>query len=252
MIATLTTANTLAQADAASYETRQITPVSTSKSTELPLTAVTTLVLWLACAGVGAMGLSIAYTRPQPAKIAPPAIQFNKLNVELTNASLPPPDHSAPPPDLASPPPAAALAQPNLPQPIAVAELSPAVAFAVPVEGPVRIVDAAHAGITRNSGPANAVVGPSAPVQTLVFGRGEGRQPAPNYPQHAKQLGQEGLVSVQFVVDESGRVISAEASQSSPWPLLNEAAVRTVRERWRFASGAIRRFEVAIHFRLKK
>lgn len=252
MIATLSSAETLLPPTRSASPVRKPDPIHTAKTSETSLAAVATLVLWLCCAGVGVMGIALSYPHPQPVKITPPPVQFEKLRVELTDAPLPPPDHSAPPPDLSSPPPAAALAQPNLPHPIAVAELSPTDSFAVPVEGPVRVVDAAHAGITRNSAPSNAVVGPSAPVQTLVFGRGEGRQPAPNYPQHAKQLGQEGLVSVQFIVDETGRVISAEAAQSSPWPLLNEAAIRTVRERWRFATGAIRRFEVAIHFRLKK
>jgi len=178
-------------------------------------------------------------------------MQFEKFQVELTSVPLPQPGLSSPPHDLASPPPVAALAQPNIPQPVSVAELS-AIAFAVPVEGLVQVVDATQGGLTRNANTSAAVAGSRGPVQSLVFGRGEGRQPAPTYPPRAAQLGQEGVVSVQFTVDESGHVIAAEASQPSPWPLLTDAAVRTVRERWRFAAGALRNFEVAIHFHLKK
>jgi TonB family protein len=38
-----------------------------------------------------------------------------------------------------------------------------------------------------------------------------------------------GTVLVEFTVDTSGRVISAYAKSESPWPLLNNEAVRTVR-----------------------
>jgi protein TonB len=252
MIATFSSTETLVTPTRSASPTRKADPSRPAKNSDLSLVAVSTLVLWLGCAGVGVMGIALPYPHPQPVKIAPPPVHFEQLRVELTDAPLPQPGLSALPPDLAAPPPPLLLAQPNVPQPIAVAELSPAVAFAVPIEGPVRIVDAAHAGVTRSTVSAVAVAGPSAPVQSLVFGQGEGRQPAPTYPPHASQLGQEGMVAVRFSVDETGRVSAAEAAQPCPWVLLNEAAVRTVRERWRFAAGALRNYEVAIHFRLKK
>jgi len=90
------------------------------------------------------------------------------------------------------------------------------------------------------------------PVQPLVFGRGEGRQPAPLYPSTAIRSGMEGTVGIRLNVDENGRVLSAEVSSPSPWPLLNESALRAVRELWHFSPGIKRTYEVSFPFILKK
>jgi TonB family protein len=174
------------------------------------------------------------------------------LNVELTSEPMP---DLAPPVanSLATPPPAAAVAHPQLPQPMAVALPSPAIAFAVPIEGATRIVEAAHASyntsaVIKNDAPAPATLS----VQTLTYGQGAGKQPAPEYPWRAQNEGQEGVVNVRFTVAENGRVITAAAVNSSPWPTLNDSAVRTIRNRWRFSPGAPRTYEVAIRFVLPK
>jgi TonB family protein len=57
---------------------------------------------------------------------------------------------------------------------------------------------------------------------------------------------------VRLTVGENGRVLTAEALSPSPWPLLNEAALRAVRERWHFHSGPPRAYDVAIRFNLSK
>jgi protein TonB len=88
--------------------------------------------------------------------------------------------------------------------------------------------------------------------QQLTYGQGEGRQPAPEYPYRARREGQEGVVKVRFSVGDDGRVLSAEAASPSPWPILNESAVRVVRERWRFRAGPLRNYEVAIRFQLSR
>ena len=129
------------------------------------------------------------------------------------------------------------------PPPIPVAEPSPAIAFAVPVEGATRIVPFNQAAYGR---PAR----PSPVVQQLTFGVGEGQQPAPDYPAQAIQQHQEGTVVVRFVVGESGLVTSAEAVRPCPWPLLNESAVRTIRHFWQFGPGAVREYEITIHFQI--
>ena len=89
-------------------------------------------------------------------------------------------------------------------------------------------------------------------VQQLTFGEGEGKQPAPEYPLAAIRRGQEGVVLVRFTVGNDGRVLGAGSVVASPWPLLNEAALRTVRERWRFRIGSSRVYEVAIRFEIAK
>jgi protein TonB len=71
--------------------------------------------------------------------------------------------------------------------------------------------------------------------------------PSPTYPAEARRKGQSGTVTVEFTVDTSGRVIAAFATSPSPWPLLNEEAVRTVR-RWRFPPGGIMKLQRPIIF----
>ena len=53
-------------------------------------------------------------------------------------------------------------------------------------------------------------------------------KPAPDYPPIARAVRAKGAVTVQVLVDESGRVISAEAV--SGHPLLQEAAVRAAHD----------------------
>jgi protein TonB len=122
----------------------------------------------------------------------------------------------------------------------------------LPVAGPTRVVDAKEASYSAPTTPVadNAVAQPI--VSQLTFGHGEGKQPAPQYPARALNEGQEGTVRVQFTVGADGRTVAAELASQSPWPLLNEAALKVVRERWRFASGPVRRYEVPIHFRIRK
>lgn len=216
-------------------------------------TGVLTLVLWTGCVTIGALGFVLPYTRPQPPAKQPEPVQAEILNVELSNDPLPPPDVAPAPANPSQPPP---LTEPEIAPPappmIAVAQPSPAIAFALPVEGPVRVVEAKQAAYVAP--PAEARVAPVAapPVQQLVYGRGEGRQPAPDYPPQALRAGQEGIVRVRFSVGENGRVLAAEAAEPCTWGLLNASAIRVVRERWRFPAGAIRLYEVAIRFEIRK
>lgn len=172
------------------------------------------------------------------------------LNVELSNDPLP---ELQPLP--ADPFAAAALpetlSQPQAAPVVAVAAPSPTIAFAVPVEGPVHVVPVAQASYSRpESSPVPVATAPT--VESLTFGQGAGRQPAPDYPLVAQRAGQEGVVQVRFVVAENGRVTAAEAVAPSPWPLLNDSALRTIRNRWRFPGGELRAYEVAIRFVMPK
>lgn len=205
------------------------------------------------------------------------------IKVELTPESLPqPPVAVLPPPDPAVPPPLfAPAAPPQAQQLVPVAQPSPAVAFALPIEAPARIVELKQASFVRPvvqpvapvtapvsvpqpaarpttapPAPATAPVGtgtaPVPAVESITFGRGEGDQPKPGYPRSAQKAGQEGTVVVRFSVGTNGVVMAAEVSVPSPWSLLNNEAVRVVREQWRFKDGPVRLYEVAIQFALKK
>ncbi len=222
----------------------------------LSVTAILTLVLWLGVLVIGTVGLAIPYPRPIPTAQSLPPVVVEILEVELTSDPVPLSESLPPPPDLLAPPP---LLDPLLPPPdapplAAVAEPSPAIAFAMPVEGPVRIVEIASAAQTRAEEPiaVEAAPAPAPAVRAIQYGQGEGRQPAPEYPRQAVREGQEGTVTIRFSVGEEGRVLSAVSQTPSPWPLLNEAALRVVRERWRFRPGALRLYEVAIRFELRK
>lgn len=196
---------------------------------------VGTLVLWAACAGVGLIGLFFPRGRPPPVVVVAQPTEAELLNVEAVNP-LPEKKSNAPsaPAEESAPPESAPVAAP-----------SPAIAFSVPTQTPVHIVAAPRADTPT-------VVSTRPSVIQLTFGEGEGEQPAPEYPPEAVIDGQEGTVIVRLTVDEDGRVSNAFASTPSPWPLLNSAAVRAVRDTWRFRRGAARAYEVSIQFKLNR
>jgi periplasmic protein TonB len=210
-------------------------------SDDAPLTLVLTFVTWVVCLAIGLLGFLLSYSRPHRPVKAPESIKVERLVVELNNAPDISHENDHPPGNAASTPlPADAM----VPPPIAVAEPSAAIAFAVPVEGPTRVVpfnQATYAKPSSTTLPA---------VQQLTFGQGEGIQVAPDYPKEAIQQHQEGTVTVRFVVGENGRVSSAEIVQPTPWPLLNESVLRAVRQRWRYPPGNVRLYEEAIRFQI--
>lgn len=216
------------------------------------------LVGWSSLLATGLLGLSLDYDRPEAPREHPPLPPAQLIDVDLVavpEAELPPLALSeAPDPSLALPPAPLQHAAPQAaPELVAVADPS-AVAFALPVEGPVRQVAAAQASYRgrRGTGDGEVEGGFGGPVETLVFGQGQGAQPAPQYPWTAVKQGQEGAVRVVFCVGRDGRVSAAEVAGPCPWSLLNESALRTVLHRWRFAAGALRRYEVVIQFELEK
>ena len=214
------------------------------RANEPGLLQVLTLVVWLVWAAIGVIGLLTSHARPRPQQEPPPIppLQAELVNVELTDeppievadAAPAPADESEPPPPEADVPPLPAVALP-----------SPAIAFAVPIEGPARIVAAAQANLAR------VPITPRS-AQRITFGVGEGKQPAPLYPEQAQREGQEGVVGIRFTVGPDGRVQSAEVSSPSPWPLLNQSALRTVRDQWRIAPGASPLKEVFIRFKINQ
>lgn len=224
-------------------------PSSVETRPDSAMLPVTTLVTWMVCLGVGGLGFALPYTRPLAPQVEPMPTQAELLEVALTSEPLPPIDSTplatTTPPPLDSLPPLAST-PPMLP----LAQASPEVAFALPVEGPAHVVPIAQASFSRSAAQTNQFSAAPA-VQSLTYGVGEGRQPAPRYPREALRGGQEGKVAVRFLVAENGQVTTAEAATPSPWPLLNEEAVRTVRQRWKFRSGPVRLYEVTIRFELQ-
>ena len=58
--------------------------------------------------------------------------------------------------------------------------------------------------------------------------------PPPNYPASARRRAQQGTVTVRVLVGADGSVERAEVSDSSGFDSLDDAALETVRSRWRF------------------
>lgn len=243
--ATVSSATELPEAPAHPFIAR---PASRESSFSPSLAQTLTLVLWAGCLTVGGLGFGLSYARPRPPVAEPAPVIVQKLDVELSQEI--PPLVMQPAESTSNPPPPAALEQPSLAQPIAVAEPT-AVAFALPVEGPTMVVDASRASHRRPTQVQSAVTGNALPAaQTLVFGRGEGRQPAPAYPVHAMKARQQGTVCVRLTVTPDGNVLDAAVAAPSPYSVLDEAAVHTVRHRWHFPRGHTRVYDVAIRFAL--
>jgi protein TonB len=190
------------------------------------LVPICTLVIWSVCFAVGLVGL-LWPRRPVAPVATPVPVDAQLLNVEAISQQ----------PSVRANPSREISAPPELP---AVAAPSPAIVFAEPVNAPVHVVTAPHIAMTRPS------------IIQLTYGQGEGEQPAPEYPPEAVIDGQEGTVIVRLIVGRDGRVTDAVASSPCPWPLLNSAAVRAVRDTWRFRSGPVRSYEVSIQFQLNR
>ncbi len=206
---------------------------------EVDLLTIGMFVLWVACAAVGAAGLLLRYSWPRPPVRQPPPVVAQIMHVTLTQQPLLPPDAGPPTPQSAVSPPAPPAppqqiaTPPPAPPLIAVATPSPQIAFAVPTRpkpGPQRLSS-------------------DQPVH-LTFGQGAGRQPAPEYPREAALARQQGIVTVRFTVGEDGCVQTTRVIKSSHFPLLDQAAVRAVRETWRFPAGPMRSYQVSITFHL--
>jgi TonB family protein len=221
--------------------TETIAHIGMEPSGDTSLVPVVTFVIWMVCLAVGLLGFLLPYSRVHRFIKAPEPVKLEKLFVQLGKETITPTENERQPgnggPSLALP--SDEMAPPAIP----VAEPSPAIAFAVPVEGATRVAPLDQAAYGRPAKPVPT-------VQQLTFGVGEGQQASPEYPREAIEQHQEGTVVIRLVVGESGLVTSAEAIQPCPWPLLNESAVRTVRHQWRFAPGSVRAYDVPIHFQI--
>jgi protein TonB len=58
--------------------------------------------------------------------------------------------------------------------------------------------------------------------------------PLPRYPEYARRHEQQGTVTLRVLVGEDGAVLAAKVAESSGYDSLDEAALATIRDRWRF------------------
>jgi protein TonB len=230
-----------------------------------------TLATWLSVAGFGTVGVWLPAWHSLPATASPGELETIWIAPDITLGAEAPAD-SAPsssensipetPELLPSPPELPEIADlaplpeipdlPALPQPSVKptpqAPSRPTARATIP-----RKTTAATRSTIGNPGNARPSAGSGSGSTTGASNSSRlaaGRMPAPSYPSEARRKGQTGTVVIEFTVDSSGRVISAYAKSPSPWPLLNEEAVRTVR-RWKFPPGGVIKLQRPIVFQLR-
>ena len=217
---------------------------------EPSMVSVVTLVFWMACLAVGAAGLWLKYPMPQEPAPSTPPLEVRMLDVELRSEekmveAAPDSDVAELPNDLNEPPSLLPLTEaPTVPE------------MAIPTTNATAAPVAKESVRVRSSEPIarptfqRPVAEAQPQPKRLVFGEGEGIQPAPEYPTRAVLEHQEGSVTIRLDVGADGWVSWAEAIEPSRWPLLNASALRAVRDRWRFSPGPNRAYQVVIRFKL--
>ncbi|HUA33325.1 MAG TPA: energy transducer TonB [Candidatus Binataceae bacterium] len=89
------------------------------------------------------------------------------------------------------------------------------------------------AGIGGGTGDNGPGIGNGAPGDSLAHAN-YGEDPLPPYPSHSRRDGEEGTVLLHVLVGSNGTVERVEIARSSGFDALDDAALDTVRERWRF------------------
>jgi periplasmic protein TonB len=247
---------------------------------------ICTLALWLSVAGFGTVGMLVSQsplgkgpTKPKEPPLIKQDFTFSVLPAfeevapespaepELTEPSPEPP----PMPEIAMPEvlpeipnipqPSVARAKPPLPDKPAVerkealkpvARAKPTTA-ARPAAQPVPASGKPSSTNTNNlTGPAKASATPAKkpPGLSKAARLAAGRMPSPSYPASCRRNRQEGTVVVEFTVNPEGRVTAAFAKKNSPWPELDQAAVRAVFG-WKFPPGEAMTLSRPITFKLK-
>jgi protein TonB len=67
-----------------------------------------------------------------------------------------------------------------------------------------------------------------------------GSYPAPQYPGMALRNHYQGTVTIEIIVDATGKITVAKVQKSSGFPTLDEAALDMVKDHWRFPPGGER------------
>lgn len=221
---------------------------------------IATLATWLSVVGFGAVGLVIHSDGPEGETPAPLETRILPEDFTLGDTSSPETGDSSSGPatpavagTLPAPPEMPELTEfeplpevPSVPAPTAIRETRPTTKPAART-GSGSPTPRSTPRKTASSGSPSAGGRPGMAETARLAG---GRMPPPSYPPQARRRGQSGTVVVEFTVDASGRVISAYAKTPSPWPLLNEEAVRTVR-RWKFPPGGVMKLQRPIVFQLR-
>src|SRR5271163_3524601 len=201
------------------------------------MTQLATFSIWLLCAAVGMVGAFVPTIADRPAFSAP-----KELTIDVSTDVPSVPNT----PDIVATPRAPADRQPSLPPAApAMAAPSPEIAFAIPAPGAVRPVPVVATPIAPPRTPA-----PTSAIHHLVLGQGEAQYIKLDYPEEAQLNGEEGSVGVQFTQDDAGHVTDAHLPRPSRWPLLNNAALKAVRQT-AFPPGQPGTYDIPFEFKLQ-
>ena len=201
-----------------------------------------TLATWLSVAGFGAVGVMAPQWRSEP-KVTPLVqAQSGEDTFTLAGASLAEVAVESSPSEAQYPaPPQPPVVTPSAPLP--------------DVPSFPSVVDNAPAPTASNRQPRPAgkstrsTSNRSTAEASNAARFAAGHMPERPYPAAARSRNQAGSVVVEFVAGSDGRVISARVKTPSPYPLLNEEAVRTVLG-WSFPAGSVMTLERCIVFKL--
>jgi len=164
---------------------------------------------------------------------APPAPTPAKPPPVKPRVAPPPPKPRAAPPQPAP----AAQARPTAPAvapvpPAAAPEPAPAPLAAAPTPAPAAAPAAAPPVPASPPAPAAppVVVQPSTQAAYL-------NNPRPDYPAMSRRLGETGRVIVRVLIGPDGRAREARLQRSSGFERLDQVALETARDRWRYVPG---------------
>lgn len=119
----------------------------------------------------------------------------------------------------------------DTPQVVTVAAPADApVAFAVPVQGAVIV-----AKETRFATPPPPVThAPAGPTKFDPNAASGGSYPPPDYPVLAQAHQYQGTVTLEIFVDPAGKITSVKVRKSSGFSILDDSALKKVKDHWRF------------------
>jgi periplasmic protein TonB len=190
--------------------------------------------------------------------IRPPAVLVRAITQPTeTMQVILPPEQEPPPPTEFKPPEETETPDtpPDAPQVAVVTAMAatPDIRFAVPVVGVTNVVsNAAEASAPPPTITQKPQSQPSGPVRFNPRAAGaDGYFPQPDYPPMSLRNQEQGTVEIRIKVDEQGKVTSADVQKSSRFGMLDDAALRVVKNKWHFPAGPLRDYVWPCVFQLK-
>lgn len=206
----------------------------------------------VAIALVVLLHVTLAYvllTARGPHVVEPPRLSVVTTIIDVPSPPAPAPKQAPPPPRVVvapRPPPLPPLPKPvSVPQPV-----MPAVKPPPPRLRPIHVRKPSPKPMVN---PVSHPVAPPAPPVMVAAPKPPPPHPsvrvlpridrassqAPEYPAVARELGEQGIVVLDVLVDAAGRAVDAKILHSSGFPPLDAAAIASVKTTYRFVPGTV-------------